>query len=176
MGKSVTKCILVNELVHELKHHDGDLLVRVRDGDTVLPGVYVMRDDKTDHIDIGCPYPVRDRLSEIDAAVRKTDGRPKKRGPKVWVLIRRYELETHAQQTEFCDTFVFTRFLDAIRKASSLLKADMKSYRFTPSDIRNEEKEMLSALRFNPSFPRHIVQLSFGDNVVYELYRKGVRS
>ena len=175
MGLNTTRCMQVHELVHELNRHDGDLLVRIRDGDAVLPGVYVMRDDRTDHIDIGYPYPVRERLAEIDAAVRTTDGRPKKRGPKVWVLIRRYELETHAQQTEFCDTFVFTRFLDAIRKASSLLKADMKSYRFTPSDIRNEEKEMLSALRFNQSFPRHIVQLSFGDNVVYELYRKGVR-
>ena len=83
MGLYITRCMKVNELVHELNHHDGDLLVRIRDGNAVLPGVYVLRDDRTDHIDIGCPYTVRERLAEIDAAVRKTDGRPNRRGPKV---------------------------------------------------------------------------------------------
>ena len=175
MGLNTTRCIKVDELVHELKHHDGDLLVRIRDGDAVLPGVYVMRDDRTDHIDIGCPYTVRERLAKIDMAVRKTDGRPKRRGPKVWVLIRRYELEDNAQQTECCDTFVFTNWTNAVRKAASLLRADIKTHGqgFTQSDVRIEEKAMLA--NFRTKFPRHLVQLSFGDNVVYELYRKGVR-
>lgn len=175
MGKSVTKCMRVNELIHELNHHDWNTLVRIRDGDAVLPGVYVMRDDRTDHIDIGCPYPVRERLAEIDEAIRKTDGKPKKRGPKVWVLIRRYEWEDNAQQTESCDTFVFTSWCGVARKAVSLLRADIKTNgtRFTPSDIRIEEKDMLA--NFRSKFPRHLVQLSNGDNVVYELYRKGVR-
>ena len=175
MGLNTTRCIKVDELVHELKHHDGDLLVRIRDGDAVLPGVYVMRDDRTDHIDIGCPYPARERLAEIDAAVRKADGRPKRRGPKVWVLIRRYELENNAQQTECCDTFVFKNRADAVRKAASLLRADIKTHGqgFAQSDVRIEEKVMLAD--FRTKFPRHRVQLSFGDNVVYELYRKGVR-
>lgn len=170
-----TRCIKVNELVHELNHHDGDLIVRIRDGDAVLPGVYVMRDDRTDHIDIGCPYAVRERLAEIDAAIRKADGRQKRRGPKVWVLIRRYELEDNAQQTECCDTFVFTNRTDAVRKAASLLRADIKTHGqgFAQSDVRVEEKAMLAD--FRTKVPRHLVQLSFGDNVVYELYRKGVR-
>lgn len=175
MGMSTTRCIKVDDLVHELNNHDGDLLVRIRDGDAVLPGVYVMMDDGTDHIDIGCPYPVRERLAEIDAEVRKIDGRPKKRGPKVWVLIRRYELEDNAQQTECCDTFVFTNWTNAVRKAASLLRSDIKTHGqgFTQSDVRIEEKVMLA--NFRSKFPRHLVQLSFGDNVVYELYRKGVR-
>lgn len=175
MGLNTTRCIKVDELVHELNRHDGDLLVRSRDGDAVLPGVYVIRDDRTDHIDIGCPYPVRERLAEIDAAVRKADGRPKRRGPKVWVLIRRYELEDNAQKTDCCDTFVFTNWTDAVRKAASLLRADIKTHGrgFTQSDVRIEEKAMLAD--FRTKFPRHLVQLSFGDSVVYELYRKGVR-
>lgn len=175
MGLYTTRCIKANELVHELNHHDGDLLVRTRDGDAVLPGVYVIRDDGTNHIDIGCPYPVRERLAEIDVTVRKINGRPKKRGQKVWVLIRRYELEDNAQQTEYCDTFVFTNWTNAIRKAASLLRADIKTHGqgFTQSDVRIEEKAMLA--NFRTKFPRHLVQLSFGDNVVYELYRKGVR-
>ena len=175
MGLNTTRCIKVSELVHELNHHDRDLLVRVRDGDAVLPGIYVIRNDRTDHIDIGCPYPVRERLAKIDAAVRKTDGRPKKRGPKVWVLIRRYELEDNAQQTEYCDTFVFTNWANAVRKAASLLRADIKTHGqgFTQSDVRIEEKVMLT--NFRSKFPPHLVQLTFGDNVVYELYRKGVR-
>lgn len=175
MGPYTTRCIKVNELVHELNHHDGDLLVRIRDGDAVLPGVYVMRDDRTDHIVIGCPYPVRERLAEIDAAVRKADDRPKKRGPKVWILIRRYELEDNAQKTDCCDTFVFTNWTDAVRKAASLLRADIKTHGrgFTQSDVRIEEKAMLA--NFRTKFPRHLVQLSFDDNVVYELYRKGVK-
>ena len=175
MGLSTARCIKVDELVHELKHHDGDLLVRIRDGDAVLPGVYVMRDDRTDHIDIGCPYAVRERLAEIDAAIRKADGRPKRRGPKVWVLIRRYELEDNAQQTECCDTFVFTNRANAVRKAVSLLRADIKTHGqgFAQSDVRIEEKAMLA--NFRTKFPRHLVQLTFGDSVVYELCRKGVR-
>ena len=175
MGLNTTRCIKVDELVHELNHHDGDLLVRIRDGDAVLPGVYVIRDDRTDHVDIGCPYAGRERLAEIDAAIRKADGRPKRRGPKVWILIRRYELENNAQQTECCDTFVFTNWTNAIRKAVSLLRADIKAHGqgFTQSDVRIEEKAMLA--NFRTKFPRHLVQLSFGDNVAYELYRKGVR-
>ena len=175
MGLNTTRCMQVHELVHELNRHDGDLLVRIRDGDAVLPGVYVMRDDRTDHIDIGCPYAVRERLAEIDAAVRKADGRPKRRGPKVWVLIRRYELEDNAQQTECCDTFVFTNRTNAVRKAASLLRADIKTHGqgFAQSDVRVEEKAMLA--NFRTKFPRHLVQLSFDDSVVYELYRKGVR-
>ena len=175
MGLNTTRCMKVSELIHELNHHDGDLLVWIRDGDAVLPGVYVMMDDRTDHIDIGCPYPVRERLAEIDAAIRKADGRSKRQGPKVWILIRRYELENNAQQTECCDTFVFTNWTNAVRKAASLLRADIKTHGqwFTQSDVRIEEKVMLA--NFRTKFPRHLVQLSFGDNVVYELYRKGVR-
>ena len=118
---------------------------------------------------------LRERLAEIDAAVRKADGRPKKRGPKVWILIRRYELEDTAQKTDCCDTFVFTNWTDAVRKAASLLRADIKTHGrgFTQSDVRIEEKAMLAD--FRTKFPRHLVQLSFGDSVVYELYRKGVR-
>ena len=174
MGLNTTMCMQVHELVHELNHHDGDLLVRIRDGDAVLPGVYVMRDDRTDHIDIGYPYTVRERLAEIDAAVRKADGRPKRRGSRVWVLVRRYELEDNAQQTECCDTFVFTNWTNAIRKAASLLRADIKTHGrgFTPSDIRIEVEAMLA--NFRTKFPRHIVQLSFGDNVVYELCRRSI--
>ena len=175
MGLNTTRCMQVHELVHELNHHDGDLLVRIRDGDAVLPGVYVMRDDRTDHGGICLPYPVRERRAEIDAAIRKADGRAKRRGPKVWVLIRRYELEDNAQKTDCCDTFVFTNWTDAVRKAASLLRADIKAHGrgFTQSDVRVEEKAMLAD--FRTKFPRHLVQLSFGDNVVYELYRKGVR-
>ena len=174
MGLYTTRCIKVNDLVYELNHHDGDLLVRVRDGDAVLPGVYVMRDDRTDHVDIGLPYPVRERLAEIDAAVRKADGRPKRRGPRVWVLIRRYELEDNAQKTDCCDTFVFTNRTNAVRKAASLLRADIKTHGqgFAQSDVRVEEKAMLAD--FRTKFPRHLVQLSFGDNVVYELYRRSI--
>ena len=175
MVLNTTRCIKVDELVHELNRHDGDLLVRIRDGDAVLPGVYVIRDDRTDHVDIGCPYPVRERLAEIDAAVRKADSRPKRRGPKVWILIRRYELEDNAQQTECCDTFVFTNRTNAVRKAASMLRADIKTHGqgFAQSDVRIEEKAMLAD--FRTKFPRHLVQLTFGDSVVYELCRKGVR-
>ena len=175
MVLNTTRCIKVDELVHELNRHDGDLLVRSRDGDAVLPGVYVIRNDRTDHIDIGCPYPVRERLAEIDAAVRKADGRPKRRGPKVWVLIRRYELEDNAQKTDCCDTFVFTNRTNAVRKAASMLRADIKTHGqgFAQSDVRIEEKAMLA--NFRTKFPRHLVQLTFGDSVVYELCRKGVR-
>ena len=174
MGLNTTKCMQVYELVHELNRHDWDLLVRIRDGDAILPGVYVMRDDRTGHIDIGWPCPVRERLAEIDAAARKVDGRPKRRGPKVWILIRRYELEDNAQQTECCDTFVFTNRTNAVRKAASMLRADIKTHGqgFAQSDMRIEEKAMLA--NFRTKFPRHLVQLSFGDNVVYELYRRSI--
>lgn len=175
MGQGITKCMLVNELVHELKRCDGGLLVRFRDGDAVLPMVYVMQHDRAGHVDVGLPYPARERLAEIDAAARKTDGRPKKRGQKVWILIRRYEWESQAQQTEYCDTFVFTRRSSAIRKAASLLRSDVSIFGcgFTPSDIRTEEKAMLAA--FRTKFPRHLVDLNDGDNVVYELSHREVR-
>lgn len=116
----------------------------------------------------------REWLAEIDAATRKTDGRPKKYGPKVWILIRRYEWESQAQQTEYCDTFVFTSRRSAIRKAASLLRTDERKYGCgaTPSDIRTEEKEMLA--HFRSKFPRHLVQLTDYDNVVYELYRREI--
>lgn len=94
---------------------------------------------------------------------------------KVWVLIRRYEWEDQSQQTEYCDTFVFASRYGAVRKAASLLRADMRRYGdgVTSPDIRNEEKAMLAD--FRSEFPRHIVQLTDGSNVVYELYGRGVR-
>lgn len=55
MGQGITKCMLVNELVHELKRCDGSLLVRFRDGDAVLPMVYVMQHDRAGHVDVGLP-------------------------------------------------------------------------------------------------------------------------
>ena len=93
----------------------------------------------------------------------------------MWVLIRRHELEDNAQKTDCCDTFVFTNWTNAVRKAASLLRADIKAHGrgFTQSDVRIEEKAMLAD--FRTKFPRHLVQLSFGDSVVYELYGKGVR-
>lgn len=175
MGNGTTRCLKVDGLRKELRRLDGDLIVRFRDGDVKYPGIYLMREDRTDHVDIGLPYPVRDRLAEIDRAVRKADHRPPPPKPKVWVLVRRYELEDNAQQTECCDTFVFTNWTNAVRKAASLLRTDIKTHGqgFTPSDVRIEEKVMLA--NFRTKFPRHLVQLSFGDNVVYELYRKGVK-
>ena len=175
MGNGTTRCLKVDGLRKELRRLDGDLIVRFRDGDVKYPGIYLMREDRTDHVDIGLPYPVRDRIAEIDRAVRKADRRPPPPKPKVWVLIRRYELEDNAQQTECCDTFVFTNRTNAVRKAASLLRADIKTHGqgFAQSDVRIEEKVMLA--NFRTKFPRHLVQLSFGDSVVYELCRKGVR-
>ena len=175
MGLATTRCVTVTELVHELRQCDGDMLVRFRDGDAVLPLVYVMKRDRTGHVDIGCPYSSRERLAEIDAAVRKVDGRPPKRGSAVWVLIRRYEWGTDAQQTKSCDTFVFTGRVAAVRKAASLLKADMRTFGrgFTPSEARKEGKAMAADLCSR--FHRHTVRLSESDNVVYEMYRREVR-
>ena len=171
MGRSVARCMKVAELVSELRKHDGDLIVRFRDGDAVYPGVYVMREDRTDHVDVGSPYPVRDRMAEVDAAVRKADGRPPRRSPKARVLVRRYK----SKRTEWCDTFVFMSRRNACRKAASLLGADMRTYgnRVTSTDIWNEEKAMIANLR--SEFSKHVVQLTNGDNVVYELYGRGVR-
>lgn len=162
MGISTARCVKVAELVDELRQYDGDLLVRFRDGDAAHPGVYVMREDRTGYVDVGSPYSAG-------------DGRRPGRGPKVWVLVRRYEWEANAQQTECCDTFVFTSRRGAVRKAASLLRADMGTHGggFTPSDVGNEERAMLAD--FRSRFPRHIVQLSQGGNVVYELYGRGVR-
>lgn len=175
MGRSTARCMKVAELINELRQHDGDLIVRFRDGNAVYPGVYVMREDRTDHVDVGSPFPVRARLAEIDAAARKTDGHPPRREPRAWVLVRRYEWEDNSQQTEFCDTFVFPNLHSACRKAASLLRADMRRYGdgVTSPDIRIEEKAMFTD--FRSKFPRHIVKLTDGDNVVYELYRRGVR-
>lgn len=72
MGRSVARCMKVAELVSELGKHDGDLVVRFRDGDAVYPGIYVMREDRTDHVDVGSPYPVRDRLAEVAELVSET--------------------------------------------------------------------------------------------------------
>ena len=73
MGQGITKCMLVNELVDELKKCDGSLLVRFRDGDAVLPMVYVMQHDRAGHVDVGLPYPARKRLAQIDAAAMVQD-------------------------------------------------------------------------------------------------------
>lgn len=94
---------------------------------------------------------------------------------KVWVLIRRYEWAEQAQQTECCDTFVFMSRFGAVRKAASLLRADMRKYGYwtASSGVSDEEKAMLAD--FRTDFPQHLVQLSDCDNVVYELYERAVR-
>ena len=106
--------------------------------------------------------------------VRKRKMRPGA-NRKVWVLIRRYEWEDQAQRAEYCDTFVFLSFGDAVRKAASLMRADIRKHgwRACGADLRIEEKAMLAD--FRTEFPRHLVQLTDGDNVVYELYKRSVR-
>lgn len=93
----------------------------------------------------------------------------------VWVLIRRYEWEDQSQQTEYCDTFVFETKRDAIDKAASLLRGDMQlcgergveAWKRAAVDLR-------VTLYTNREFPRHLVQLTDGDNVVFELYQRKV--
>lgn len=173
MGRSTTRCVKAGELAKALKPL-ADMVVRIRDGTDVYPGVYVMREDGTDHVDVGSPYPVREHLAELDRRIRKADGRPPKRDSPVWVLIRRYEWEDQAQQTECCDTFAFGGFVDACKKAQSLLRSDLKNYgeRGT-ANLKREATDMLVA--FTSRTPRHLVRLTDGDNVVYELYRREVR-
>lgn len=60
MGMSTARCVKVAELIDELSQYDGDLPVRFRDGDATHSGVYVMREDRTGHVDVGSPYLVAD--------------------------------------------------------------------------------------------------------------------
>ena len=53
----IARCVKVAELIDVLRRYDGDLPIRFRDGDVAHPGVYVMREDRTDHVDVGSPIP-----------------------------------------------------------------------------------------------------------------------
>lgn len=173
MGRSTTRCVKAGELAKALKPL-ADMVVRIRNGTDVYPGVYVMREGGTDHVDVGSPYPVREHLAELDRKIRKMDGRPPKRNRPVWILIRRYEWEDQAQQTEYCDTFAFGSFAGACEKAQSLLRLDLKNYGDgVTANPKQEVIDMLTA--FKSQFPSHLVQLTDSDNVVYELYRREVR-
>ena len=89
---------------------------------------------------------------------------------KVWVLVRRYEWEDQSNQTETCDVFAFARFRTAVAKAGKLLKADVMKYgNGDNADAMSEAAQMEYA--FSSKYPRHLVQLTNGDNVVYELYQ-----
>lgn len=56
MGMDIARCVKVAELIDVLRRYDGDLPVRFRDGDAAHPGIYVMREDRTGHVDVGSPY------------------------------------------------------------------------------------------------------------------------
>lgn len=133
-----------------------------------------MHDDTSDHVDLGSPYSIRERLAEIDRKARKVDGRRPLPKPKVWVLVRRYEWEDQSNQTEYCDTFVLGSWTAAVRKAALLMRSDLRRHGdgVTVPDLRCEEKAMLAD--FRSEFPRHLVQLTDGDDVVYELYRRTI--
>lgn len=83
---------------------------------------------------------------------------------KVWVLVRRYD------KTEVCEVFAFARFRTAVARARKLLKADVMKYgNGDNADAMLEAAQMEYA--FSSKCPWHLVQLTDGDNVVYELYR-----
>lgn len=96
-----------------------------------------------------------------------------KNKPKVWVLIRRYEWEDQGNQTEYCDTFVFAKKESALAKARSLVRSDLKKYGDGTKAVATKEI-MNMEWEFEGKFPRHLVQLTDSDNVVYELYRRTI--
>lgn len=93
---------------------------------------------------------------------------------KVWVLVRRYEWEAQSNQTKYCDTFVFGKKADALLKAETLCRTDMRRHGFPAENVRTELDELRTDLG-NREFPIHLTQLTDADNVVFELYRKAVR-
>ena len=94
---------------------------------------------------------------------------------RVWVLIRRYEWEDQSQQTEYCDTFVFETKRDAVDKAASLLRGDMRRHGECGVEAwKRAAVDLRVTLYDNRVSPRHLVQLTDGDNVVFELYQRKV--
>lgn len=93
----------------------------------------------------------------------------------VWILVRRYEWEDQSNETEYCDVFPFWSRADAISKAKSLLKADMKKHASLGTESYAEEANALAKDLASKYFPKHLTELTDGDDVVFELYRKPVR-
>ena len=93
MGLETSRCLQVGELRKALRRFDGDLLVRFRDGKVTYPGIYVMRDDGTDHLDLGSPYPVRERVAKVARTVRRVDRRKKEYGIKAYGKWHRFATE-----------------------------------------------------------------------------------
>ena len=109
---------------------------------------------------------------------RRSSARRKKRtlnAHKGWVLIRRYELEDHSNQTEDCDAWIFLSRKDALRKVASTLKADMHKWGIcTSSDFVSSRDEIAKALCRQSSGGICLYQLDDSNNVVYELYRRSI--
>ena len=93
----------------------------------------------------------------------------------VWILIRRYELEDHSNQTEYCDTWPFLHREDALRKIASTLKTDMRKWGvYTASDFVSSLDEIVKELCRKSVGGICLYQLDDKNNIVYELYRRSV--
>lgn len=94
---------------------------------------------------------------------------------KIWILIRRYELENQSNQTEYCDTWSFRSREDALRKVASTLKADMRKWGgYTAVDFISALDEISKNLVRKSCRGVGLYQLDNSNNVVYELYCRSV--
>ncbi|MCF0232907.1 MAG: hypothetical protein HUJ63_11775 [Enterococcus sp.] len=93
---------------------------------------------------------------------------------KVWVLTRRYEWDDQGGQTESVDVHVFEDRKSAVEAAKRMLFSDMKNYGYRGTrQFKAYVAALESRFRKSGTFLDH--ELSDGDNVVYELYRRTVR-
>lgn len=96
-------------------------------------------------------------------------------GMNLWVLVRRYEWESQSNETEYCDVYLFSTREDALRKAKTLLYSDMRKYASAGVEDYDSEANCLVSGLCDREFPRHMVELTDGDDVVFELYRRPLR-